>query len=928
MSKISLIFFADSLYKKLLRLTLLGLLIGLIGIISIPDYKVVGQQSPTQSCPTCKPPTQQVVYTPLIESKDSSYAEINLNCRSSHLIDVVPTFYTADGTPVVGETIQLHPAEMRFINVQSLIPAERRGKHDWGGMSLSYTGNTMEVWAQMTFHGTSEKGSVNPLFVVVDAPRSNVREAVWRMPKNAVATIALGNYSDAPAAATLAFSNGDVEQINLAPYATEIIERRNNEQNRTSVESESVRINSSGQLGRVIATGFVSSDKGDFGSSIRFADTENVAQPNLYSTNFRLKDTTPRIVLKNTTTAAITARPRFLPMTGEGSSRAVELPVITIQPNAVKEVNLTPLINVERTRSDLDSVSVQIINSGGAGSLIGAANFTNNVTGINYDIPLRDSGTANNSAGGYPIRLDGDYTTNLSITNVDDKAGKFTLQVNFDGGIYAMYPRELAQGETAVFDFRRIRDQQIPDSSGRVLPLNLTIGQIRWSMVGVVRTKMIGRSEIVSQSGKVSSSYSCGVCCGNRYDSSFITPNYAAVDFGDTLSFAGRQVDGDCYGNLYSPYDVFASWSSSNTGVAEVNLGDANAVGVGIADITATWDVTINTEGFNYQCDSHVETVAQTANMDVRPSVSIDNFKAVGKDFTTKVRVTVSNNPNNQDITLTLAPNSGTTGVAQFTSNNSTTRTITSTTDVEIKGITESSTKDNMRLTASLNGRSYGSGEDFTVISVSLSLRYSNGDPVSSDNSARQVYQQALGTYNLGGPFLSSGTGTATQWRIGIEVKAIISPTNFSNNLKLKREFVSAKNYTRVNAASNFTEDTNCLPLPNSSPPPCPDDSDPLWRDDTPSIVYDLDAPGSYFTSGAEVGRVLRRRNNFRQWATISQKNGGTTVEDVRVSSDINWYFRLSIYKTATGTIEVLSDVPGDNTIGMGTTSLSATNLQ
>ena len=142
-----------------------------------------------------------------------------------------------------------------------------------------------------------------------------------------------------------------------------------------------MKIESSGQTGRLIPTGFVSSVNGDFGSSIRFADTENIAQPNLYSTNFRLKNTTPHIILKNTASNPVTARPRFLSMSGEGSG-VVELTSLTIPANGTKEVNLTPLVNAARTRQDLDSVSVQIINSGGSGSLIGAANFTNNVTGV------------------------------------------------------------------------------------------------------------------------------------------------------------------------------------------------------------------------------------------------------------------------------------------------------------------------------------------------------------------------------------------------------------------------------------------------------------------------------------------------------------------------------------------------------------------
>ncbi len=282
--------------------------------------------------------------------------------------------------------------------------------------------------------------------------------------------------------------------------------------------------------------------------------------------------------------------------------------------------------------------------------------------------------------------------------------------------------------------------------------------------------------------------------------------------------------------------------------------------------------------------------------------------------------MTVSGNPNNLPITLTLAPNPGTTGVANFSGTNRSTATITQTTNIQIKGITESSTKDNMLLKATYGNNVPLDTEDFTVISLALSLRFTG--QASMDNTARTVYQQAVGTYDLGGPFLSSGTA-ATLWRIGIEIKTTVLPANFSKDLKLKREIVSTQNHIRENTAGTFMTNTFCNG--NSLPqPPCDDTSDAILRDDVPSSIYDLDAPGQYFSSAAQIGRILRRRINFRQWVTISQRNGGTGVEDVRVSADIEWYFRQSIIKSTTGTVDVLSDVTGDNTIGAGTTPLGA----
>lgn len=476
----------------------------------------------------------------------------------------------------------------------------------------------------MTLYGIGNRNSVDVLFTVMDTPRSNIREAVWRMPSNGRAAIAMGNYSDTPATATLTFSNGETEQFNIAPYATKIITRQS-AQNQS--EAESVKIASNGEMGRLITAGLITTTNGNFTSGIRFYDTQNVVQPNLYATNFRLKNSTPYLVLKNTTENAITAQPRFLPIAGEGSG-VVQLPTVTIPANAVKKVNLTPLVNAAASRQDLDSAAVQIINSGGAGSLIGALNTTNNTTGISSDIPLRDSGPPRNSTGGYPVRLDDDFTTILSITNVASTTAKFTMQINYGGGPYALYPQDIAPGATKTFDIRKLRDQQTPDSKGGKLPLDLTVAQLRWSAIGDASMQLIGRNEIVSASGKVSSSYSCNTCCRVSFFNAWMNPNSFDGFIDDTNQYIAMQQDSDCYGNLMYPYQVTGfgtQWTSDDPNVATVNYnGMATAVGEGSIGINASWEaIRWQEELTGISCEAIVVAVIILADMIVRPRIEI-----------------------------------------------------------------------------------------------------------------------------------------------------------------------------------------------------------------------------------------------------------------------------------------------------------------
>lgn len=567
---------------------------------------------------TCPAPTKQIIYAPLIDLPEASSSEINLNCRSSHPMDVTPTFYKADGTPIVGEVIHLQPADILFLDTKSLIPAEHRNRRDWGGMSLSYMGQYMEAWAQITLHGVNGGDSVNVLFSVLNDARSNSQGAVWWMPQNGEATIALGNGSGERIHATLEFSDGKSRDVNLDPFATEIVTRHANQRGgRPALDgkSESVIINSTGPKGSLIARGIVGSADGKFTGSIRFYDTQKAAQPNLYSTRFRLKNVVPRVLLRNTTAEAIEARPRFLP---ESESNPVELAAMNLGPNETAEVNLAPLMAAVEVRSDLDDASIQIINNGAPGSLIGALYGVDKATGMVYDVPLRDSGSLRNSTGGYPIRLDGDYSTIISITNVSEVPTEFVAQVNYEGGPYLFNIHKLAAGETATLDFRKIRDEQISDWQGHTLPASFTRGQFRWSIHGGGdAARLTGRAEILSLSKRVSSSYSCMTNCpfsGQSWDFGF-------SGFFDRIPAGGFSRDvtvyeygSDCTGFPMGPFGVAVTLSSNNPSIASTD-GCCAYTGV------APGFTTIVASGFSstYDCfnDCFPGTVPFTLHKDV-----------------------------------------------------------------------------------------------------------------------------------------------------------------------------------------------------------------------------------------------------------------------------------------------------------------------
>jgi hypothetical protein len=294
-----------------------------------------------------------------------------------------------------------------------------------------------------------------------------------------------------------------------------------------------------------------------------------------------------------------------------------------------------------------------------------------------------------------------------------------------------------------------------------------------------------------------------------------------------------------------------------------------------------------------------------------KPKVKIGDLVAVVKNDTASVSVTVSPTTPAPNITLTLSTKSGT-GAAQFASNNSTSLTITQTTNVDIKGITESSSRDNVRIEAKDDQGKKLDDEDFSVLWVTITIRTSGS--ISSDNNAKSVIGQVQGNSSPTlGPTRHTGSIAVVGqfWGNAVELVGTVAPKNFQEKIMLDRQRLAANYFF---GANNSLETTN-------SGGAKVDTSNVILRDDDPKPngkIYDYDAPGlGNLPPSVAVGTTRRQRINFHQFAMWNGK---------KCSDDFPWFARISIVKTA-GTDALATDVPGDNVAGQGSTPLTW-NLQ
>ena len=288
-------------------------------------------------------------------------------------------------------------------------------------------------------------------------------------------------------------------------------------------------------------------------------------------------------------------------------------------------------------------------------------------------------------------------------------------------------------------------------------------------------------------------------------------------------------------------------------------------------------------------------------------AVTLDSITAVPKNGQVTVHVGITPINNQTPVTLTLAKDSGTTGSATF-DDGTTTRQVTQTTTVDIKGVTESSTRDNISLTATAMGTNRAKVK-FSVLWVTLSLRYGGSLEVSNDNGAKQNYITRLGVSHLG---TFQDTSSIPLWRTAVEIIGQVAPSNFEGEVQLNRNVIAARDYRDKVLSKSEGEH--------------PDNSPFLFDFDPQSgmsngKVYDLDGPGigMQYQPKFPVGTIARNRTNFKEWATF---NG------MKVSDDLPWFSRVSIVKNAQG-FDVLENnflvtqYATDHIAGVGATPLT-----
>ena len=791
--------------------------------------------------------------------------------------------------------------------------------------------------AQMVVSSPGESVSANYLLLEKGSSSSQrMHWAFWVPSGQSDLYLMLLNRSEAPIDAKIAsrFDKGEVgDEVRIAPGSLQRL--RLGERLAGGLRAGlagGISLSHSGSPGDLLAEGFVfDSERGISYTLDRFEfdapGSANLVYPlvrhGTMQTGRHARTFRPLAVLSNGSAAPMEIQPLIRL---EGGQEAL-LESWVLEPFESRAVDLHRLLRRQLPSLTSFQGPLELSHSGAPGELAATVLSRGPASDRIYQSAVKQD--SHLSAGySYPFRLWEGWNTRIYLSNRSSERVMMCVFLHFDGKNYTWSGgKHLEPFESRSLDIGRLRDEQVPDEFGRLIPMEVESGQAILVVHDEDPSRVAAQAVLENAEDGLAISASCSVCPPS--DTKLYLRRNLNDPEGAVASYVGfpgekERIYAVLRNSLGGEKGVssFANYSSSDASVAKVkkSFGKAEVefLQPGLAEeigaiFSGCWYAPPLGECGSFfeegECGCNCQSVPLSVPegglfggpnpaaeaLVLQPTVSITDIQGVPKNGTKDIQVTIPQGPLNVDITLKLSTTTGS-GSARFAANNSTTLKVRQTGPVKIKGITESSTADNVQLQAKL-GSSVLDTENFSVVWVTLDPLTSGS--ISNDNARKANFSDQLGSTAKLGTFQATGPIIKDSWHTGVEIVGTVKPNGYTGVILLKRDRVGIGDCfgdIRIMFSTARTSDTSANSL----------------RDDLPQSggsmgrVYDLDAPGRGLNTGDLDGTIRRIRQNFEQWAVLDTANGP------RVSDTLEWTSRISIRKDGAA-IVLHEDVPNDN---------------
>jgi hypothetical protein len=545
-------------------------------------------------------------------------ATLLLNNKGNQPLEVRPTLYNLHGQALDIPPLTVAPASFRFVNLQEWVDTGGES-FSQGSIKLFHVGKDLVLGAQIYLADEAHSLSFEEKLAEFGTFDSRRYEGVWWMPsRQAEVQIILSNTTDAPLSVTARLSKrpyltGEAQVFGLAPHETRSLDvGRDFDGGDPFARSEisALSLTHGGEKSALLARAMVKDTEIGYSNIAQFSNPDGGKSREYQGVGFQIDDVggerlVPVIVARNVGGEAATLRARVPYTRIDNTTGTVELPPTRLRAGEMMLID-THEVTQRSRQEQIQIAGLEVKYDTAPGSVIVNAQSVSVSGNQVFRVPMWDPLGQRSPTGGYPWRIEGTSTTRTYIKNITDRRQYYVASLRWgDGEGYMLGMREVAPHQTVEIDIKRLRDEQVPDVDGRIIPAEVSSGQLMWSLKQMgpppagdearQALALIGRSEQVDVERGLSSNYACQSCCTNSYYDSFLSPAGADVEVDTLVNFTVYQRDKDCYGVVSMPYprtffDGPVTWSSSDTETATVNAsGQATAIGAGETTIRATW---------------------------------------------------------------------------------------------------------------------------------------------------------------------------------------------------------------------------------------------------------------------------------------------------------------------------------------------------
>jgi hypothetical protein len=534
--------------------------------------------------------------------KNNFSTKLLLNNKGPSPLEVRPTIFAMSGQPFDPPAVTVSGNSYVFVNLADWA-ALAGPQFQAGSIQLFHRGKDLVLGSQIYITDRSGRLSFEEKLGEPATSSSTMAAGVWWLPspKGAV-DLVLSNTTSETMSIT-ATVRGETPKIDksltlqLASHETRMLDVKDaliGTAPGAMSRFGAISIEYKGRPGGLVVRAMAYEPAVGYSLPIQFSDPMGGKSTSLQGAGLRVgkigrESLAPMVVAYNAGDTSTTLNGRVQYTTADGTDGVAYLPQIELGSRTTELIDVLQSLRAHNVENRITTASLEFEYTGSPGRVITSA-FSVSERGEHvFRVPLWDIVAQRSATGGYPWYIEGDSSTMVYIKNVTDEERQYTLQLRYDGGVYALGVQTIAPRHTTAFDIRALRDQQFPDADGNTLPLDAKSGQVNWSMRGSQNQVLIGRSEQVDLAKGVSSNYACQNCCPVSFDSGWVDPGGTDGFVGDWWTFHGREQTVNCYGSPNAPFDPWPSWDSADSNVCTCMSGIGTGQLPGFTSIQAHW---------------------------------------------------------------------------------------------------------------------------------------------------------------------------------------------------------------------------------------------------------------------------------------------------------------------------------------------------